>query len=173
MTSRGTIAVILAFVFVSSSCSVSGLNFEQDERLEITAPEDRAKVRLPLTVTWAVTDFEVTGPGRSDRDDAGYFGVYVDRAPQPPNKTQAWLMRDDAECRRTPGCPDTTYLEQAHIYSTERMSFRIERLPQPSSEAPRRREFHEVTIVLLNGRGQRIGESAFVREFEVDRDAVG
>jgi hypothetical protein len=27
-----------------------------------------------------------------------------------------------------------------------------------------------VTIVLLDGRGQRIGESAFIREFEVKRD---
>ena len=46
----------------------------------------------------------------------------------------------------------------------------IERLPLPSGDAQRRREFHDVTIVLLNGRGERIGESAFVRQFEVDRD---
>ena len=168
---RGRVALVVALLFLLPSCGVNGLNFEQDERLTITAPADRAEVRLPLTMTWDVTDFEVTGRDGATRDDAGYFGVYVDRAPQPPRKTQAWLVRDDPGCRQTPGCPDEAYLAQAHIYSTEERSFTIDRLAQPSSDAPRRREFHEVTIVLLNGRGERIGESAFVRQFEVDRTA--
>jgi hypothetical protein len=167
---RGRAALVVVLLFLLPSCGVTGLNFEQDERLSITAPADRAEVRLPLTVTWDVTDFEVTGRDGARRDDAGYFGVYVDRAPQPPGKTQAWIVREDPRCRQTPGCPDETYLAQAHIYSTEKRLFTIDRLPQPSSDAPRRREFHEVTIALLDGRGRRIGESAFIREFEVDRD---
>ena len=168
---RGPVALACACIVLLSSCGYSGLNFRQDERLEFTTPEDRAEVRLPVTVSWEVSDFEVTGPDGSRRDDAGYFGVYVDRAPQPPSRTQAWLMREDSRCKQTPGCPDKAYLEQAHIYTTQDLSFAIDRLPQPSSDAPRRREFHEVTIVLLNGRGERIGESAFIRQFEVDRDA--
>ncbi len=167
---HGRVALVVALLFVLPSCGVSGLNFEQDERLTITAPDDRAEIRLPFTVTWDVTDFEVTGPDGAGRDDAGYFGVYVDRAPQPPGKTQAWIVRDDPDCRQRPSCPDEAYLAQAHIYSTQERTFTTDRLPQPSSDAPRRREFHEVTIVLLDGRGQRIGESAFIREFEVKRD---
>lgn len=153
-----------------SACGVRGLNFAEDKRLTITAPGDRAKVALPVTVTWSVRDFEVTGSDGSRRRDAGYFGIYVDRAPQPPELTQKWLVRDDARCRSTPGCPDETFLAQRDIHASTQMSFVIDRLPQPSGRAQRRREFHDVTIVLLDGRGERIGESAFVRQFEVDRD---
>ena len=159
-------------VALLSGCGVNGLNFVQDDRIEVTSPGDRASVTLPLTVRWDVADFDVTGPNDEARVDAGYFGVYVDRAPQPPGETQASLVRDETSCRTNPGCPDADYLAQRNIYTTEEQSFVIERLPQPGSEAPRRREFHEVTIVLLNGRGERIGESASVRQFEVDRDAA-
>ena len=152
------------------ACGMRGLNFAEDKRLTITAPDDRAEVTLPVTITWRVRDFDVTGGDGSDRRDAGYFGIYVDRAPQPPEKTQAWLVRNDERCRSTPDCPNVAFLAQRDIHSSIDASFVIDRLPQPSSQAQRRREFHEVTIVLLNGRGERIGESAFVRQFEVDRD---
>lgn len=164
------LTVVILIVLALPSCGVSGLNFRQDERLTITAPGDRAKVDLPVTVEWRIDDFEVTGKDGSVRPDAGYFGVFVDRAPQPPEKTQEWLVRDDTNCRAAAICRDRDYLAQLNINSTTETSFVIERLPQPTSDAQRRREFHEVTIVLLNGRGERIGESAFVRQFEVDRE---
>ena len=146
-----------------------GLNFADDERVTIVAPGDRAEVRLPVTVTWTVRDFQVTGPDGSSRRDAGYFGVYIDRAPQPPERKQDWLVKDDRRCAQTPGCPDEAFLAQRDVHATKQTSFVIDRLPSPTGNAARRREFHEVTIVLLNGRGERIGESAFVRQFEVDR----
>ena len=147
-----------------------GLNFEQDERLEITSPDDRAKVGLPFVVRWRVEDFEITGRDGSARPDAGYFGVYVDRAPQPPDRTQAWLVREDQRCRRLTDCTASSFLADQNIFAVTETSFTVERVEAPSSQAPKRREFHDVTIALLNGRGQRIGESAFIRQFEVDRD---
>lgn len=152
-----------------AGCGVAGLNFVRDDRLEITAPGDRAKVTLPVTISWRIEDFEVTGRDGSARDDAGYFGISVDRAPQPPGRTQEWLVRDDVECRGEPGCPDAEDLAGLHLYSTTETTFLIERLPAPTTDAAPRREFHEATIVLVNGRGERIGESAFVVQFEVDR----
>lgn len=170
VTRHGTRVAIAALLALAlPACGVSGLNFRQDERVEITAPGDRAEVSLPVTVTWRVRDFEVTGPDGRDRPDAGYFGVFVDRAPQPPDKTQAWLTRDDTSCGTPAACRDPEYLAQLNVHSTTDIRFVIQRLVEPSSTAQRRREFHEVTIVLLNGRGERIGESAFVRQFEVDR----
>lgn len=160
-------AVVLA---VLPACAIRGLDFRQDRRLTITAPADRSKVRLPVTVSWRVRDFEVTGADGSARPDAGYFGVYVDRAPQPPGETQEWFVGDDDECARDPSCPDEDYLARLNAYATTDTSFRIERLAAPRSDASRRREFHEVTIVFLNGRGERIGESAFTVEFELERD---
>lgn len=168
MTRTARAAALITLLGLLSSCGVHGLNFRQDERLEITAPEDRAKVALPVTVTWRVRDFQITGPDRDSRLDAGYFGVYVDRAPQPPERTQAWLVRDDPNCQ-TASCATRSYLAQQNVYSTSQQQFTVDRLPAPTTNAPRRREFHDVTIVLLNGRGERIGESAFTLQFEVDR----
>jgi hypothetical protein len=37
----------------------------------------------------------------------------------------------------------------------------------PTGAAAQRRDLHEVTIALLDGRGERIGESAFTVQFEV------
>jgi hypothetical protein len=146
---------------LASSCSTSGLSFKKDERVEIKTPSDREKVTLPVTVSWTVRDFDVP--------EDGSFGIYVDRAPQPPSQTQAWLVRDDIRCKRTPGCPDEAYLAQLEAHTSTQTSFTIDRLPLPAETAQRRREFHDVTIVLLNPEGERIGESAFTVQFEVDR----
>jgi hypothetical protein len=167
--SRRGVAFAVALLFCSTGCGYNGLNFVADERVEITAPPDRAKVALPVTITWDVRDFRVTGDDRSARPDAGYFGVYIDRAPQPPGRTQKWLVRNDPRCKATPASCDANYLAGLRVHSTTAPTFVITRLQEPSQRGQRRREFHEATIVLLNGRGERIGESAFVRQFEVDR----
>ena len=164
--------VVLAALAVAatlSSCGTNGLNFREDKRLEFSFPKDRAKVRLPLTVTWRTQAFDVTGRDGRDDPNAGYFGVFVDRSPQSPGQTQEWILRDDKRCSTIPGCPDPAYLAGLNIFSTTKDRFTIERLPLPSENAKRRREFHDVTVVLLNGKGERIGESAFTRQFEVNR----
>lgn len=169
---RATRAAALIMLFgLLPSCGFQGLTFRQDERLEITRPDDRAKVTLPVAVTWRVRDFDVTGRDGERRSDAGYFGVYVDRAPQPPGRTQAWLVKDDPNCRGSIRCATRDYLAQLSVFTTTRQRFTISRVSAPTSNAPRRREFHDATIVLLNGRGERIGESAFTVQFEVDREA--
>ena len=65
-------------------------------------------------------------------------------------------------------CPNDEYLARFGINSTTQTSFTIENLVDPTPEDDRR-EFHEVTVVLLNGRGERMGESAFSVEFELNR----
>ncbi len=156
---------VLAAVAFLPSCGVSGLNFFADERVEIVTPADRAEVRLPLTIAWTTERFEVTGRDGANRDDAGYFGIYVDRVPQPPGRTQEWLVRDDPRCQAP--CPDEAYLAGLNVFSTTETTFTVERLPVPTGAAAQRRDLHEVTIALLDGRGERIGESAFTVQFEV------
>lgn len=154
-----------------SSCATQGLNFVQDDRVTITTPTDRALVKPPVTVAWRVRDFQVTGKDGKRHDDAGYFGVYVDRAPQPPGRTQEWIVREDQVCLTTPGCPNEGFLAGLNIHGTTETTFTIERFVDTRPETQKdRREFHEVTIVLLNGKGERIGESAFSVEFELDRN---
>lgn len=159
-------------LLVGSACGVSGLSFVQDDRVEIVTPEDRSQVRLPVTVSWTVRNFEVTGPTGSADPDAGYFGVFLDVAPQPPGEPLEWFAEDDRQCEVTPGCPDEAYFAARGIFATSETSITIERIPEIVRPDERRfREFHEVVVVLLDGRGQRIGESAFTVDFELERDA--
>lgn len=148
-----------------AACGVEGLNFVRDDRVQITAPEERSQVRLPVTVEWEVEDFEVAGPGQ-DAEDAGFFGVFVDRAPQPPGEPLEWHARDDDGCVAARGCPDEEWFERRRIFVTTESSLVIEALARGEDD---RRELHEVTIVLLDGQGRRIGESAWDVEFEVVR----
>jgi hypothetical protein len=159
----------IGLVLALSGCAINGLSFRIDDRLQILRPADREAVSLPLTIEWDISDFEVTGPDGSDDPHRGYFGVFVDRAPQPPNETVEWFAKDDESCRPADGCPDEQYLADRGVHTTTDTEFVIETLPPPPTDQADRRELHEVTIVLLDGSGRRIGESAFTAEFEVQR----
>lgn len=151
-----------------AGCIPQGLAFKVDERLTFQSPEDRATVRLPVTLDWDIRDFEVTEPGGEPRKDAGYFGIFVDSSPMPPGKPLRWIARKDNSCRPSDGCPDEEYLQGRGIYTTTETQLKLEQLPRSGKE--NRRERHRATIVLLDARGHRIGESAFEIAFDIDRD---
>ena len=157
---RRTAAVAAVLLMTASGCGFSNLTFRQDDSLRFLTPDDRAEVTLPLTVRWAVEDFEV-GPG------AGSFAVFVDRAPQPPGKPLEWLARDDDSCRASDGCPDEVWYADRDVYPTTDTRLTIEQLPARSDD---RRELHEVTVVLLDEQGRRVGENGWTLEFQVVRD---
>lgn len=148
----------------------NGLAFRTDERLTITAPRDRAEVTLPVTARWKVRDFEVTGPTSRAKTDAGYFGVFVDRAPQPPGERFAWFARNDRQCLPVEGCPNEKYFTDRGVFSARDTSFTLETLPSTVPVGSTRREFHEITVVLLDGTGRRIGESSWFAQFQVRRE---
>ena len=133
-----------------------GLAFREDNRVDIISPTDRAHVKLPMTVRWTSR-----ASGRS-------FGVFVDRAPQPPGEPLSWVARNDDSCRATANCPDADYLAQRNVFRTSEPRFRVQQLLDTQRDT-QRREFHEVTVVLLDRRGKRVGESAWSVEFQVDR----
>ena len=84
----GIVLVWVALSAVLPACSrFDGLAFREDTRVDVVAPTDRAHVRLPVTVRWKSTT------------DAYAYGVYVDRAPQPPGERLAWWDRK----RKEPG----------------------------------------------------------------------
>lgn len=164
---RPSVACLVAgLALVATSCT-SGLAFVQDRRVHITQPHGNKKVSLPLTVRWTVHDFRVTGPNGNNAPDAGYFGIFLDRTPVPPGKALAWIARDDRTCARISGCPDTKYLNDRHVYFTTSTEITFNLLPDLSAQGGH--ETHEVTVVLLDGRGVRIGESAWYTTFHYDR----
>lgn len=158
---------ILGLALLTSSCA-SGLAFVQDDRVEIIAPESHEKVTLPVTVRWRVDGFRITGRDGGSDPNAGYFGVFVDRAPVPPGKALNWIARDDRHCLASPGCPDELYLADRDTYSTDQTFFTFAQLPD--QDAYRGHETHEVSVVLLDGTGRRIGESAWYITLRYDRD---
>jgi hypothetical protein len=166
---RRTIAALVLAALALPGCGVAGLSFVQDKRLTFVAPEDRAEVTLPFTVDWEMADFAITGPDGSSAEDAGYFGVFVDRDPQPPGEPLGWIARDDGSCLHQAGCPDQEYLARRRVYSTSETSLTIQVLPD-TELLEGRREFHEVVVILLDGTGRRIGESAWFVEFQVRRE---
>jgi hypothetical protein len=161
-----TRAVLAVAFLVSASCA-HGLAFVQDTRVEIVAPKSHATVTTPVTVRWRIERFHVTGPDGRSEPSAGYFGVFVDQAPVPPGKTLAWVAHGDNRCRPDQGCPDAAYLAERDVFSTTQTSFTLSELP--NLQAYHGHESHEVTIVLLDGRGARIGESAWYATFSYDR----
>lgn len=164
---QATGVALLGLCGLLTGCVPQGLAFRVDDRLTFVSPEDRSTVELPVTLDWEIRDFDVADPGSAPREDAGYFAVFVDRSPMPPNKPLSWLARDDNTCREDDGCPDQEYLNARGVYTTIETELVLEQLPRTSDDD--RKERHYAVVVLLDTTGHRIGESAFEIAFDVKR----
>ena len=156
--------MVLVAVIATGACGVNGLSFKTDDRVDIVRPDDRAKVTLPATVSWTVKDFAV-GPGR------GAFGVFLDRSPQRSGKRLAWLFRGDKSCKGPDGkalCETADFLAQRGVYQTDATHFTVEQV-QKLAGNERSRQFHELTVILLDRDGNRVGEGAWSVQFEVPK----
>jgi hypothetical protein len=151
----------------STACQVSQLQFRADDRLTFSAPKARALVAAPVTVAWRMSDFTPTGLDGSTDAARGAFAVFVDRAPMPVGKDLRWLARKDAGCARDPRCPDAAYLADRGIFVTTETAVTLETLPSAPQGVGD--EQHYVNVVLLDGKGDRIGESAWYRPFKSKR----
>ncbi len=160
----------VAIAAVLPACRVNDLAFKEDERVEIVSPVDQDEVTLPFEIRWTVKGFEVVGADGSDSENAGYFAVLLDESPMPPGEGLAYFARDDISCDRSAGCPDAQYFAERGIFPTSATSFEVANIedtrPTDRKSAP---DNHELTVILLNGKGERIGESAFRVDVEVDR----
>ena len=165
-----TAVLLLGLSVVLSGCIPQGLAFRADERLTIISPEDRSTVTLPVTIDWDIRDFRIVEPDAEAEPvpDAGYFAVFIDRAPMPPGEHLRWIARKDNSCRPADGCPDEEYLNARGIYTTSETELTLEQLPRNTRDDDDR-ERHRIVIVLLDAAGHRIGESAFEIALDVER----
>lgn len=162
-----SLALLLGAALLVPACSTSGLQFGTDNRIEWVT-EDRATLTLPATIEWDTPGFEVTGPDGSEDPDAGYFAVFVDRSPQGRGATLASLAADDDSCLEVDGCPNATWFIDHDVYVVEDgTSLTLDQLPFPTDQDAR--EFHDLTLVPLDGTGRRQGEAAFRLRIEIDR----
>lgn len=162
------VGMALASVLLLAGCAdYSELQFVKDERLTFTEPASRELVTTPLRISWSMEDFTVVEPGQGEpTDDAGYFAVFVDRAPVEPGHTLEDVAGRDEACKRDPSCPDARYLADRGVYTTTKSSLTVELIAAlPSKEDV---QLHDVTVVLLDSEGRRIGEAAWYRQFKME-----
>jgi hypothetical protein len=144
---------------ISGGCSVHNLQFRADHRVHIVEPRASSEVRLPLQVRWRATD------------TAGLrYGVFVDTFPMRPGKTvdSLGICADN----NRPRCQNPSYLSQNGIYITAATQLQVDSLADLSANSYDKREVHDIAIILLNGKGQRVGEYSSVVEFYFQRHSA-
>ena len=155
---RVPVAVAVAGGLLLTGCSVGGLAFREDDRVDIVEPADRAEATLPVTIRWTADEVEA--------DDGGpFFAVFVDRAPIRPGQSLRALADDT--CNRTEGCPDIAYFRDRHVYVTDELEVTLDALPARSGQRTAADDRHEATIILVDAEGRRRGEAAYTVEFTV------
>lgn len=159
-------ALVLA-VASTAGCQVGQLQFKNDHRLSFQEPGNRQRVEAPVTVRWQMKDFAITGLDGSTQEGSGVFAVFLDRAPMPVRKDLGWLAKNDKGCLRDPRCPDEQYLADRGVFITTDPTVTIDVLPRAGDGVGD--EQHYVNVVLLDGTGHRIGESAWYRPFTSKR----
>lgn len=163
------LAVLTATVgalFATAGCG--DLQFKNDERVHFTAPKQGSKQERPITVRWTSEDFNLTGfDGNRDRG-AGQFALFLDRAPIKAGQRLSRIIKKDAACLgKETTCLDLTALTDHYVYVTTKNELTFDTLPSVSASG--KTETHEVILVLVDGQGYRIGESAWHVTFRVKK----
>jgi hypothetical protein len=138
---RRAAALLTLAVALLPACAFNHIDLVQDHRVHITAPAEQQHVRLPVTISW-----------RTDGLASNRFAVFVDRRVIKPGAALTG---------------DATYLREHGVYVVDADSLTIPFLPDRRLTGINR-DFHTVTVVILDG-DHRSGESAFTRDFVIDR----
>lgn len=85
--------------------------------------------------------------------------MFVDVTPQPPGEGLEYFFQKDPSCRSAISCLTPTYLGQRGVFQTSETNFKIEIIAKRFEVPKDQQDWHEVTVVLLDGSGRRIGES--------------
>jgi hypothetical protein len=160
-------AALLTCLVGAAGCNTGSLQFTNDNRLSFQDPDSRQHITVPVTIRWTMKDFDAVGLDGSRSKGKGAFAVFVDQAPLPVGKDLKWLGRDDSGCQRDPRCPDEQFLAVRNVHVTTQTSLTLDVLPRVGAGVGD--EQHYVTVVLLDGTGHRIGESAWYRPFTSTR----
>lgn len=152
----GSLAV--AAVLLLAGCRTSGLQLSSDTGFRIVTPSDNGLVSLPFQLTW------------SPKPKDTRYAVFFDRSPIAPDGTLLSLVPKLDPCRAQTVCPDASWLRDRDIYVTSSTSVLVRTLFDLTS-GKRSTEAHEVIVVLVDSEGRRIGESAAIRDFRIQRGA--
>jgi hypothetical protein len=139
------IAAVVLLVSMLAGCRTSGLEFGRYQ-LRILSPEANTTVTGALRLTWTAGD--LFQPGDS-------YAVFVDTQPIGPGRNVTDLLPD--ACKVMPTCDKLSYYEQSNVWLTSKSSLVLDYLPD-SSIAGRGKNYHTITVVILNHAQVRTGE---------------
>ena len=162
-------AALAVMAVVLSGCGITAkdapITIKNDRRLHMVSPGDEDKVSIPVTVKWRVDSFPIA--------NGNHFGVFVDRAPLGARKLLRWRICSEQEKQPIqPGenrslCKD----DRKTVFLTDKPEYTFNCF-EPKINAPSRTRYqHEVTIILLDGNDQRVGETATSVKFDVPEAA--
>lgn len=164
---QGAWATVLVVSLVACT-DYSRLAFRQDRRLAFTTPQSYELVEMPVTLSWTIEDFRIVKPDSGlPQESAGYFAIFVDRAPVKPGRALQDVADQDESCKREPKCPDARYLAERGVYTTAKTTFELQTVPALDSNETV--QLHEATVVLLDSGGHRIGEAAWHIPFKLEK----
>lgn len=190
---RRSIAVALAAMFVVAGACTTEQAYRQDGRLEVQSPRQRARVTLPVRITWKAEEFTVSRPAwapaatdaatgttgtTGSPDGDGYFAVFVDRPPLAPGAELLSVAAVDPACKADPACPDAKYFADRGIYLTSETELELETLVD-RRRGKSAKDWHEATIVIVEdnrtgigeiGEARRVGTAGVTVRFVVERD---
>lgn len=155
MTTRRLPAVAIALA-LASGCAANPL-FTVDSSLQFTAPRELSTVTAPVRVAWRTRDLP---------SGAQQYAVFVDRRPLAPGQNLR-VLADDT-CKNTRGCPDAGYLRDLGIFLSTEPEVMLDSLPVLGGMVARDRPVvHQVTVVLINAEGDRVGEYSYDLQFRL------
>ena len=157
-------ATALIVAALAAGCG-GDVQLRVDDRVRFTSPPDGARVVAPVLVRWKVDRkrFRPVAFDGSTSGRRGVFAVFVDSAPMRPGEHVDALAQGDRICETSPGCPDAAWLADHGVYLTVRPRLALAALPPSVGRRVSGRRRHEITIVLLDGTGVRVGEAAWTR----------
>jgi hypothetical protein len=168
-------ALVAAGAVLSAVAGCADVALERDQGLRFLSPPEGAKVTLPLVVRWTVDPqrFRPSGFDGSASGKRGVYAVFVDSAPMRPGKHLDSLADGDKTCQTSPGCPDTTWLADHGVYLVRTPQLALRGLPADGGRSAPGGRRHQVTVVMLDGRGVRAGEASWSRSFVAPKAGSG
>lgn len=161
---RGLPALVLVLTLATTACG-EDLAFVSSGALEDGGPLTIEPAPLPLVLTWQASEDVLASVGAGER----WFVVFVDRAPVAPGDSIGDLVDDD--CLATTGCPDQSWFADRGVYvTTEPRLLLGAAMDRRTSERTGAVDRHLATVVVADGTGTRVGDTAVTLPFVVDRE---
>jgi hypothetical protein len=131
----------LSFSSLLLSSCFAGMSFHSDDRLTLLEPLQGDYVQLPVQVSWSADELTM----------AKEFVVFVDKPPIGRGVNIDSLEGD----------------ELINVYRTTKTAFVVEQITSKVNVTPDRADRHEITVIALDGKGDRLGESSDWAQFTV------